>query len=427
MIPSWNSATFQKAFGNFGWLLAERVLRMGIGLVVTSLVARQFGPERFASLAYALAVLAFFQVACSLGLDAVLARDLVSAEGRRGKLLGTSLRLRVLAGLVGWVLSGVAILSLRPGDMEGLLLVFVLGSTLAFQPAELLDLWFQSQSEGRRAAVPRLVGFVLVSVVRLALLASGMTLLIFALTYVLEALLACWLLLREYRSKPARAAWVWDGCTARYLVKEAIPLLISALAIIAYMRIDQLLLRAISGDFQLGLYSAVLPFSQAWHVIAATICTSAMPVLVNRYKQGERDFYRLVSRMFALLTWLSIGIAALMALCGGGVIRLLLGDAYAPAADVLRIHALSNVPVFLGILQARVLMIIGKPLLITAQAVIGLSSSIVLNLLLIPGYGATGAAVACVAAYVISAILCNLFFARRVFRMQVLSWLRPNA
>ena len=50
----------QQAVGNTGWLLLDRVLRMGLGLVIGIWMARALGPVKFGQFNYALAFVRCF-------------------------------------------------------------------------------------------------------------------------------------------------------------------------------------------------------------------------------------------------------------------------------------------------------------------------------------------------------------------------------
>ena len=85
----------RRAVANSGWLMADRLLRMGIGLFVVVLVARHLGPADYGVLAYAGALVASFGALASLGLDALVVRDLVRMPARAGEILGTMFALRL--------------------------------------------------------------------------------------------------------------------------------------------------------------------------------------------------------------------------------------------------------------------------------------------------------------------------------------------
>lgn len=66
------AATGRAVFVNSAWLIADKVVRMGLSLIVTVWLARQFGPETFGVWNYAMAFAAFFGAFASLGLDSVV-------------------------------------------------------------------------------------------------------------------------------------------------------------------------------------------------------------------------------------------------------------------------------------------------------------------------------------------------------------------
>jgi PST family polysaccharide transporter len=409
---------------NAGWLMLDRLLRMLLGVTVGAWIARHLGPETFGALAYVIAFLALFQTASLLGLDHILSRELPKEGSFPGQLLGTSLRLRVGAGVLGWCAACFVMSVVRVGDSEALLLTVIIGFALVLQPADLIDLWFQSQSQSRRAVLPRVISFGVVSAIRVILIRENAALWTFAAAYLVESILALGLLFASYRRITTFDKWSWHTPTAYSLVRQAAPLMMSGLAIIIYMRIDQILLRALSGDHELGLYSAVLPFSQAWYFIPSTICASAAPFLVRWHQDDTAVFLRRTLDLFTVLAWGSLGISILVALCAGPIVRTLLGPAFGGAAGILTIHVFSNVPVFLGIGQLGYLVTLGRTKVVFFQTIAGMSISIAMNLLLIPTFGARGSAVALVVAQVFSAFLCNAILAPDLFKMQCQAWLR---
>jgi O-antigen/teichoic acid export membrane protein len=54
-----------KILDNIGWLFLDKVLRVGVGLLVGVWIARYLGPEQFGLLNFAFAVIGLFSVAAS--------------------------------------------------------------------------------------------------------------------------------------------------------------------------------------------------------------------------------------------------------------------------------------------------------------------------------------------------------------------------
>ena len=408
--------------GNTGWLMLDRVVRMLIGVTVGAWVARHLGPEKFGALAYVIALLAFFQTATALGMDMILAREVPKRPADAPILLGSALRLRLAVGSIGWSGACIAMAFLRPGDTVALVMTALAAGSLLLQPADLVDLWFQSQSQSRRAAIPRIVSFLTVSGLRVVLILLDAPLWTFAAAYLVDAALATLFIRAAYRRHPTASTWRWDRGTAWALLQHSWPMLLSGISIVAYMRIDQLLLRSLAGDRELGLYSAILPFSQAWNFIPTTVCASAMPFLVRLNADNPNAFRQRLLHLFGLLTWCSFGLCAVVSLGSAPLVHGLLGTRFESASNILSVHVFSNVPIFLGVAQMAYLTIVGRTRLILFQTLAGVVASVALNLILIPRFGALGSAIAGVAAQSVSAVLCNSFLAPELFRMQMTAW-----
>ncbi|MDH3318980.1 MAG: flippase [Betaproteobacteria bacterium] len=415
----------QAVLANSGWLMAEKVLRMIFGVLVGAWVARYLGPQQFGALAYVLAFVAFFQALSLLGLEGLTVREIAQGPARAGAVLGTVFRLRLGASGLGLFLACGLAWALRPGDADTLLLVAIVAAGMLLQSAEVIDLWFQSQTQSRRAVLARAAAFLLASAARVALVLAAAPLWAFAAVQLLDTGLAALLLARAYRRFPTRDAWIWSPTAARALLTQSWPFLLSALAVITYMRIDQIMLRELAGEREVGIYSAALPFSQAFHFLPVVVCASLLPVLSRLHAEDRGRFYARLQQLFTIFAWSAIALVVALALASHWLVALLLGAAYEQSARVLALHAVTNVFVFLGVAQSQWILIEHRSLIALARTLAGAAANVFANLMLIPRYGALGAAAAAVIAQAVAAVLSNLVLAPQLFRMQVRAFVAP--
>ena len=61
------------------------------------------------------------------------------------------------------------------------------------------------------------------------------------------------------------------------LIKESLPLFISALSVNLYMRIDQLMLLKMLSSYELGIYSGVIKLTEIWYFIPNIIYILFIP------------------------------------------------------------------------------------------------------------------------------------------------------
>ncbi|MGB9150215.1 MAG: flippase [Burkholderiales bacterium] len=412
-------ANLHSVLANASWLITEKMIRMLVGVIVGTWVARYLGPTQFGELAYALALTAFFQAFATLGLDGVVVRDISREPQRANEILGTTLWLRIACGLLAWIVAIGCILIFRPGDTRALILVALISSGIVFQAADTIDLWFQSQSQSRRTVVVKLIALTISASIKIILIQVDAPLIAFAAAQVLELIIGAIALSMSYRWFRSSGSWAGTISVAKILLYESWPLLLSGLSVMIYMRINQIMLRQIAGEQELGLFAAILPFIEAWNFLPVTICISFAPLIARKKIENEAQYIWALQRLFSVLFWLALLIAILMACFSSWIVDLLLGPRFAGSGTILAIGIFTLVPVFMGVAQGLWIINERKPMIFLYNTMVGAIFSVVLNLMLIPKWGANGAAIASVASYFLSAIFANLLFTPIFFLMQI--------
>lgn len=399
--------------------MADRILRLVLGVLVGAWVARHLGPQRYGELAYAVAFLLMFQALGNLNLDGILVRDISQKPERAPMLLGTALYLRVIVSAIAWGSAVLLVACIRPDDHQALYMISILGAGMVFQSSDVVDLWFQSQMRSRLTVLAKAFGYCSASMIKIVLILVDAPLWSFSVALLLDMVLTACAMLAVYRFLPTKSPWQWNWSLARSMLWEVLPFLLTSLAVSAYMRIDQILLRELAGDSALGIYSAILPFSQAWNMLPITAYVSLLPAL-SALKVADPGKYRQrLQLVFSLFLWAGVVAAVVTFFFAEYGLHRILGDKYAGAVGVLQVHALSNVFVFVGVAQGLAIVADRTARLGLWKALAGLLTCIVGNYILIPRYGALGAAWVSVLSQGVSAVLSNLLFAPQVLMMQI--------
>jgi PST family polysaccharide transporter len=205
------------------------------------------------------------------------------------------------------------------------------------------------------------------------------------------------------------------------LIAEGFPLLLAAVAVMMYMRSDVILLGKIAGYGAAGIYSAASNICEACALFPMAFAPALFPVLVRWRKQGRGFYHRQFEKLFLGTIAAGVSVSLLLTLMAPALIHILFGDAYAAAIPVLRILAWAPVFVFIGIMQGGYDITEGLTWLATLRTALGAVINIALNLLLIPHFGAIGAASATLISFACSAFLLNCAQpkTRPVFNLQV--------
>jgi len=241
---------------------------------------------------------------------------------------------------------------LRPEDRLVWLLVTIIASGTIFQAFDVVDFWFQSQVLSKFTVIARNAAFLVIAVVKIILILQQAPLVAFALAGLGEIVLAAAGLVAACRVHGYRLQF-WQGSRARMveLLRESWPLVLSGLAIIVYMQIDQIMLGQMSGDEAVGLYSAAIRLSEVWYFIPTIIVSSVFPAIVEAKKLDSAVYYERLKKLFSLLAGIAYGVSIPLTFLAPYLVRILYGQGYLAAVPILSIHIWASLFVFIGVGQ----------------------------------------------------------------------------
>jgi PST family polysaccharide transporter len=419
---------FRQAAANFGWLLADRVGRLVLGAVVGLLVARHLGPERLGSLSYCVALVTLLVFIPSLGLDAVLKRELLNAPERTPELLASGFVLRSITGAVGCI---ALVLVSRgrwglAGDEPRLLAVLAL---LMFQPALFLpELWLQVNLRAKWVVAAQLGALAVASAVRVWLIANDAPLVAFAWVIFGEMVLGAagfWVGAWQVGLRlPAAAA---RASVMRELFGAAWPLMFASLAIVVYMKIDEVMLRQLAGPSAVGIYAAAAKLSEVWYFLPTALASSVLPALLRARGSDAAEYARRQQQYFDLSAAIAYGLSIPIALIAPWIVHWAYGADFGTAGPILAVHIWSSIFVFLGVARGQWLVNEGMQKFYLTATVVGAAANVVLNFIFIPRWGGLGAAWATVISYGLAAWLASYFHpaVRLIAKMQTRALLVP--
>ena len=399
-----NHQGFRKYFANTSWLFGEKILRMVVGIFVGIWVARYLGPEQFGLFSYAGSFVGLFTAIATLGLDGIVIRELVKDENRRDELIGTAFWLKVMGAFGVLAILAIAV-QFTSNDQYTNILIFIIASATIFQSFNVIDFYFQSKVLSKYVVYANIISLFISSIVKIALILYEAPLIAFAWVVLFDSfVLACGFIYFYIKNNSTFKIQILEFKkeTAISLLKDSWPLILSGIAIMIYVKIDQVMIMQILDAEAVGQYAAAVRLSEAWYFIPMVIASSLFPAIINAKKQSEELYYSRLQKFYSLMLWIAIVIALPMTFFSDWVVNLLYGEQYNQAGNVLMIHIWAGVFVFLGVASGKWLLSENLQIFSTINTAIGAISNIVLNLILIPRFGVEGAAWATVISYAIS-------------------------
>lgn len=390
-------------------MFGEQMLRMVAGLLVGVWVARFLGPQQFGLFSYAVAFASLFSGIAKLGLDSIVVRDLVQEPELRNAYMGTAFWLKLVGAI--FMLGIVALTILFNGnDYNTNLYIFIIASGIIFQSFEVVDFYFQSKVLSKFVSICKIIQLVVSSLFKLYLIFNGADLFWFVLVSLVDQITLAVSLYIAYRYQNLGDFFQYfDFSLAKKMINNSWPLILSGLAVTLYMRIDQVMIKEMLGDKDVGLFSAAARLSEVWYFVPAIIMNSIFPAIAGAKKVSETLYHERLLKISTMMTWLAVAIALPVSFYASAIINFIYGYSYQDAGIVLSIHIWSAVLVFLGVASGVFFTVENLTRKLLKRTLFGALANLLFNMVLIPHYGIVGAAFATLIAQLISNLIYDFF------------------
>ena len=177
-----------------------------------------------------------------------------------------------------------------------------------------------------------------------------------------------------------------------------------------YGQTDKFMLKQMISDSEIGYYSTATALCTSWCFVLQAIIDSFYPTIMEDYKAGNLVSYERKNKLlYALTFYISAFVSVFFCFLADPIIRILYGDAFLAAVSPLQIITWYTAFSYLGV--ARNAWIVCENRQKYLKWVYGSAavSNVLLNLLLIPPFGASGAAAASLIAQVITTMIAPAF------------------
>ena len=403
--------SLQIAFSNTGWLFADRIMRMGVGIVVVAWFARYLGPQQFGLWNYTVAFAALFSAFANLGLDGIVVRELSKSPEQKNILLGSAFALKLVGSTTALFLAIFSIAVVRHEETLTIWLVSLSAAGYIFQSANVIDLYFQSKIKSKYSVIAATTTFILITLVKIILLLKSAPLIFFACAGLIEIIFGAFLLLFAYRLDHNNIrSWKYDSQIAKNLVRDSWPLVFLSFAILIQAKIDQVMLANIISDEEVGQYSAAMKLVEFFGFIPMIIMSTLAPYVTRAKMKSEALYHERLVNIYRLMFILFLLIAVPIFFLGGEIVLFIFGNEYKRAAFLLSLMSIRLFFTNFGV--AKSLFITNENLfkysLVTA--VIGAVFNIAGNYFLIPKYQSEGAIIATIISFSITTFGIDIFY-----------------
>ena len=395
----------KRYFANMSWMFGGQMFSLLISFFISAWIARYLGPENYGVLSYSIAFVGLFGFIASLGIDSILNRDLIQTPERRDELLGTAFKLKLIGGVIAFSITFISVLIFQSSPLIQLLVV-LFSFTFILQSINVINIYFNAEVKSKNNVRTTIIATIISSILKVVVILSGKGVIWLVIVFVLDSIWQGIGLLKAYKHFGLKIGnWKFNKILAKVILKNSWPLMLASAAWFISLKIDQVMIGSMLGNYKVGIYAAAVKLVEVWYFVPGIIGTALLPAIINAKITDEKLYKNRLKNFYLLMTVIPIAMAVPISLFAKPIIQILFGSGYLESISILRIYIWSSIGIFLG--NATYQYLISENFIKTVfwLNLLAMIINIILNLIFIPIYGIIGSAWATLISYMISPAL----------------------
>ena len=410
---------------NYLYNLVYQVLVVLFPLLTTPYLSRVLGAEKIGIYSFTLSVSAYFILFGSLGISLYGQREIAYRRKNKqdySRTLWEIVALRAIMVTLSLIIYFCFFTS--QGGEYGLYYQIL----TAVIVASIFDIsWFFQGLEDFKKTISRNIIVRILSIISIFIFVKSKDdLILYFIIYAASNILgnlSLWLYLPKLLEKVKLSSIK----PFRHL-KATILLFIPQIAIEIYTVLDKTMIGVIISDkSEVGYYDQAQKIIKVSMTLVTAIGTVMMPRIASKYADGDNDgIIKYIHKSFNLVLAFGIPLVVGIMATASAFVPFFFGEGYDKVVPLMMI--LSPIILFIGMsngIGMQYLLPVKRQNEFTTSVVIGCLTNLIINLLLIPQYGAIGAAIGTLIAE-LSVTATQLAFTRKQFRIKTISLMATN-
>lgn len=382
-----------KILKNASWIIACKIIQSILSFIIGTVTVRYLGPTNYGVITYVASVISVLLPIMQLGLKNTLVKEFIKNPSKEGEILGTALIMNVVSSLL-CMAGAIAFISIaNAGEQETIIVCALYSLVLLFQATEMTMYWFQFKLLSKYPSIATLIAYIIVAIYRLYLLITEKGVVWFAMSYVLDFFIISLILLIIYKKNSSQRLSVnWN--IGRQMLSRSKYYIIPSLMVVFYQHTDRIMISLMIGEVETGFYSAAITCIGITSFVFSAIIDSARPVILEAKERNPALYEKRVVQLYSIITALSLAQSVGMTVLAKPIVLLLYGAEYSKTAGILAVAVWYNTFGYYGSVRNIWILAEEKQKYLTAINVMGASANVILNFVMIPVWGAVGAAIA---------------------------------
>jgi O-antigen/teichoic acid export membrane protein len=374
-------------------MLVKQAMLAVLSVAFVGYMARELGVAAWGEFQASLAIVMVVTIVAGIGVRGYLAREIAVRPELGPDHLGSALLIRGVTGTLVLLVTVAVALSTR--SVGGVLVTIAAVSQLATLLYSTMWLGFEAHERFQYILYVELAARLFVTGLASTLLALGFGVVAAALAFLAGNILELGLTYAFIVTKLYRPRFRADLRALYGIAKAALPIGLLGAVSTAMQQSDRVMLRILSGDAAVGIYSAAWVLSENFNLISDLFLGASFAAAMRLFANDRPAFGRLYQSCMLVAVILGLPIAAGLYVIAPELIQLIYGrGSYGASAHVLRILVCQLPLTFAFQVGTLPLLAQKRELDLAKLLAAGLGANLLLNLALIPRFGPSGSAMA---------------------------------
>lgn len=409
----------QRIAKNTSLLFISQIISYILIFFYTIYIARFLGANGFGILSFALAFSGIFSIFADLGLNTLIVREVARDKSLAKKYLGNGIIIKILLALLSFGLIILSVNILGYAQETILVVYFVSISIILTSISGIFYSIFQSYEKMEYQSLSQILISILMFFGVILAIRFGFNVIGFSILYIITSFISLIFILIIYIWNFSLPSFEIDIHFWKPMFKEALFFGLSSFLISIYLYIATIMLSAMNGNSDVGIYSAAYRMIFVLLFIPNVVLISLFPVMSQHF-ESYKDLLKLeYEKTFKYLFLIAIFILIEGYIFSDKLILLIYGSGFMSSIIVLQILLFVVPLIFINSLFSIVLGSSNRQRFVTIVAGANVILNISLNIILIPKYGYIGASIAYVLTESLGFILLFSYTSRYLYKISI--------
>lgn len=344
---------------NASVMMASQMVTWILSLVITIILPRYLGAEAIGQLRLASSIWALVAIVAAFGMDSFLIKEIAQSPNETGRLLSTSLILRLAIFLVGSLVVA-AYLQVVGYSARTILIVTIIGfSSLIGQIAFPIDASLRGLERMEFTSMAGVISAALLTAMRLLLLLLKQDVVAIAAVAIFAAVVNLAILYFSLRRlQPLRFTFQWGF--AKTVLSSSLPFFLVGVGIVVYHEIDVLVLSWLLTEQSIGWYGVVDTLFGSMLFVPNIIMSVLFPTLSRLVISDRAAFVGLARKVFEWMAVVSVPLGLGMMIIANQVIALLFGAEFVNSGPILAVRSIVLIMTYANMILGLTLIVSSK-------------------------------------------------------------------